>query len=70
MSNLPIGTQNHPDAPWNQKEVEPCPVCGTTDEYQVSTYTQKVKGHRYTITDCECRECGFTDSDEPDFDED
>ena len=40
MSNLPLGSENHPDAPWNESETFECYECGAemdSDKHYCST---------------------------------
>jgi RNA polymerase subunit RPABC4/transcription elongation factor Spt4 len=65
MSNLPVGTQNHPDAPWNQKEAETCPIC-QSDDFEIKPGRIKIKSNWYEYEEKDCRSCGYSDSNEPD----
>lgn len=34
MSNYPPGSEHDPSAPWNQRDNEECPTCGSTDTFR------------------------------------
>jgi len=68
MSNLPVGTQNNKDAPWNKKEAKTCPICQSTD-FEIKPGRVKIKSNWYEFEEGQCNECGYTEYNEPDPDD-
>ena len=67
---FPAGADNDSRAPYNEKMISEghdiCPVCGS--DLIVNFRREKINRAYHEWTESECDECGFTDSDEPDWD--
>ncbi len=63
-SNLPLGAEYDPNAPWLQEDAETCPECGAEMEVTDSGRYRRVNWDNY-----KCPECGREVINEPDPDE-
>ena len=63
MNNIPLGAEFDPKAPWNDRDSQICPECGTEMEHwDYGSF----RGYKWE--DYKCPECGYTTNNEPDYD--